>query len=62
MKTRDKENLLTPTEFAKKFNLGRTTVWRWINEPHMHRRLKMYDASVVTIAGKNFVNVKQKAK
>jgi hypothetical protein len=51
------DSLLTITEFATKFNIPRTTAWKWVSE-RKHRRLKMYDASVVTIARKNFVRVK----
>jgi len=47
----------TPAQFAKKYKLGRSTVWRWITNKRLTRRFKMYDANLITVAGKTFITV-----
>jgi hypothetical protein len=47
----------TPTQFAEKYKLSRVTVWRWLTNKHLEKRLKMYDARKVEIAGKQFIEV-----
>ena len=58
MSTREKEKLITPTQFAKKYKLSRATVWRWMTDRKHTIRFKMYDAEPVVIAGKNFIRIK----
>jgi hypothetical protein len=58
MKEREKEKLLTPTEFGEANKISRATVWRWLNYKHLRPRFKMYDAEPTIIAGKNFIKVK----
>lgn len=45
----------TPAQFAKKNKLGRSTVWRWLTQKHLEKRLKMFDAKKIMIAGKTFI-------
>ena len=45
----------TPAQFAKKTKISRTTVWRWLTEKHLEKRLKMYDAKKIMIAGRAFI-------
>jgi DNA-binding IclR family transcriptional regulator len=52
-----KEKLYTPWEFGYKHKLSRSTVWRYMNTLHYKRYLKMYDAEVVTVAGKKFIRL-----
>ena len=47
----------TPAQFAKKHGLSRTTLWRWLNDKELERRLKMYDARKIVIAKKTFIEV-----
>lgn len=47
----------TPAQFAKKMKLSRATVWRWTTKKDLEKRLKMYDAKKVLIAGKTFIEV-----
>lgn len=47
----------TAAGFAKKIGVSRATMWRWMNVKKYSRYLKMYDAEVVTVAGKKFVRV-----
>lgn len=47
----------TPAQFAKKMKLSRATVWRWTTKKDFEKRLKMYDAKKVLIAGKTFIEV-----
>jgi hypothetical protein len=47
----------TPAQFAEKNNLSRTTVWRWLTDKDLERRLKMYDAKKIVIAKKTFIEV-----
>lgn len=42
-------------QFAKKNGLSRSTVWRWVTSRAMEKRLKMYDARKIKIAGKVFI-------
>lgn len=54
----DKGNkILTPTEFADKNGLSRATVWRWLTKKHLKIRFKMYDAEIVKVAGRNFIQI-----
>lgn len=53
----EKQKIFTPAQFAKKHKLGRSTVWRWLTQKRQERRLKMYDAKRVVIAGKTFIEV-----
>lgn len=52
-----KSKIYTPAQFAKKANLSRSTVWRWLTDKEMEKRLKMYDAKKIEIAGKTFIEV-----
>lgn len=45
----------TPAQFAEKNALSRTTVWRWLTNKKLEKRLKMYDAKKIEIAGKTFI-------
>lgn len=36
---------------------SRTTVWRWVTDKDQEKRLKMYDAKKIKIAGKLFIEV-----
>ncbi len=47
----------TPAQFAKKIKLSRSTVWRWATVQKHEKRLKMYDAKKISIAGKIFIEV-----
>jgi AmiR/NasT family two-component response regulator len=50
-------NVYTPAQFAEKHNISRTTIWRWLRDEKMERRLKMYDAKKIVIAEKVFIEV-----
>lgn len=52
-----KQKIFTPAQFAKKNKLSRSTVWRWLTKKHQERRLKMYDAKKIVIAGKTFIEI-----
>lgn len=52
-----KPKILTPANFAKKNKLSRVTVWRWITDKRLEKRLKMYDAKKIEIDGKSFIEV-----
>ena len=56
-KTTKKPKIYTAAQFAKKFGLSRSTVWRWVTDPEHEKRLKMYDAQKVTIAKKTFIEI-----
>ena len=47
----------TPAQFAEKHKLSRTTVWRWLTNKKLEKRLKMYDARKIIIAEKTFIEV-----
>lgn len=47
----------TIANFAKKHGLARSTVWRWVTDKDQERRLKMYDAKKINVAGKIFIEV-----
>lgn len=47
----------TIAKFAKKHGLSRTTVWRWVTNKEHEKRLKMYDARKIVVAGKIFIEV-----
>lgn len=47
--------IYTPAKFAEKMGIGRATMWRWLTKKHLEKRLKMYDAKKIVIAGKNFI-------
>lgn len=49
--------VFTPAQFAKKHKLSRVTIWRWLSDKDLEKRLKMYDAKKVEIAGKAFIEV-----
>lgn len=51
-----KPRYYTPPEFAKKIKVSRSTIYRWVDVDHL--RLKMYDAEVVEVGGKNFIKIK----
>lgn len=53
-----KKNTYSPSEFAYKHKLSRSTVWRYMNVKRYAKYLKMYDAEVVTVAGKKFIKIK----
>ncbi len=57
METVKKPKVYTATQFAKKFGLSRATVWRWLTDKDQEKRLKMYDAQKVKIAGKTFIQI-----
>jgi predicted DNA-binding transcriptional regulator AlpA len=57
METAKKSKIYTATQFAKKFGLSRATVWRWLTDKDQEKRLKMYDAQKVKIAGKTFIQI-----
>lgn len=52
-----KPKVYTAAQFADKFNLSRSTVWRWLTDPDHEKRLKMYDAKKVVIAKKTFIEI-----
>lgn len=52
-----KPKIYTTAQFAKKFDLSRATVWRWLTNPEHEKRLKMYDARKVIIAKKTFIEL-----
>jgi len=45
----------TIAQFAKKHELARSTVWRWVTDKDQEKRLKMYDAKKIKVAGKIFI-------
>jgi hypothetical protein len=47
----------TPAQFAEKHGLARSTIWRWLTTKKHEKRLKMYDAKKIVIAGKTFIEV-----
>lgn len=47
----------TPAQFAKKYKLSRSTVWRWLTNKEHEKRLKMYDAKKIVIAEKTFIEI-----
>ena len=47
--------IYTPAQFAEKNGLSRVTVWRWLNDKKLEKRLKMYDAKKVIIAERAFI-------
>lgn len=52
----------TPAQFAKKTGISRATIWRWTTKKDLEKRLKMYDAKKVIIAGKTFIEQEVKKK
>lgn len=52
-----KPKFYTPAKFAAKNKISRTTVWRWLTDKKLEKRLKMYDAKKVIIAEKIFIEV-----
>ncbi len=55
-----KAKTYTMAQFAKKIGISRATVWRWLTNKRLERRLKMYDARKIVIAGKIFVEQETK--
>lgn len=55
--TMKEPKIYTPAQFAKKNKLSRVTVWRWLNDKKLEKRLKMYDAKKIIIADKAFIEV-----
>jgi hypothetical protein len=49
------QKIYTPSQFAKKMKLSRATIWRWLTQKEQEKRLKMYDARKIEIAGKTFI-------
>lgn len=47
----------TPAQFAEKYGLSRSTVWRWLTNKDHEKRLKMYDAKKIIIAEKTFIEI-----
>ncbi len=47
----------TPAQFAKKHKISRSTIWRWLTDKDLEKRLKMYDAKKISVAGKDFIEV-----
>lgn len=47
----------TPAQFAEKIGISRTTIWRWLTKKNLEKRLKMYDAKKITVAGKDFIEI-----
>ena len=47
----------TIAKFAEKHGLARSTVWRWVTDKDQVKRLKMYDAKKIKVAGKVFIEV-----
>lgn len=45
----------TTAQFAKKIGISRATIWRWLTKKHLEKRLKMYDAKKILVAGKIFI-------
>ena len=45
----------TMAQFAKKNDISRATIWRWVTKKRLEKRLKMYDAKKIKIAGKTFI-------
>lgn len=54
---KEKKTEFTFAEFAKKIGVARDTIYRWHNLKRLRGRFKMYDAEVVTVAGKRFVKI-----
>jgi len=50
-----KPKIYTPAKFGQKVGISRATVWRWLTKKHLNKRLKMYDAKKIVIAGKTFI-------
>jgi len=53
-----KKTEFTFAEFAKKIGVARDTIYRWHKIKRLRGRFKMYDAEVVTVAGKRFIKTK----
>lgn len=54
MRKKKEKTEFTIAEFAEKIGAGRATVWRWVTKDT--KRLKMYDAEVVEVAGRKFIS------
>lgn len=52
-----KPKVYTPAQFAKKVKLSRSTIWRWLTQQEHEKRLKMYDAKKIEVAGKTFIEI-----
>lgn len=52
-----RRNTYTPAEFADRIGKHNSTVWRWLQSKRCDQVLKMYDAEVVTVAGKRFIRI-----
>jgi hypothetical protein len=52
-----KKTEFTASEFAEKIGKSYITIWRWMTMKKYSRYLKMYDAEVVTVAGKRFIRI-----
>ncbi len=55
MKGTKEPKILTQANFGLKNKISRATVYRWVTNKKLERRLKMYDARKVVIDGKIFI-------
>ena len=53
----NKAKQYTLAQFAKKIGVSRATLWRWTTRTDLEKRLKMYDAKKIEVAGKVFIEV-----
>ena len=56
------KNILTVRQFARKSGVSVPTLYRWLKDKEQVKRLKMYDAKPVKVAGKVFIGVETKTK